>query len=103
MDDFQISASLYAIFGMAVVTLLTRVVGYWAIGKFSVSGRLKIALEVMPGAVLLSIVVPTAFATGWPEAVAAILTALLALRVPLLAAISGGVLMVVALRYTMIL
>jgi len=98
MIDLQSWAVELTIFGMAIVTLLTRVFGYWAIGKLTVSGRLKIALEVMPGAVLLSIVAPTAFASGSAEAIAAVMTALLALRAPLLVAIMGGVLIVVALR-----
>ncbi len=98
MIDMTIWATELTIIGMAIVTVLTRITGYWAIGKFQVTGRLKIALEVMPGTVLLSIVVPTAFATGPAEAIAAVITAGIALRAPLLVAIMGGVVSVVLLR-----
>ena len=102
MIDLNSWAVELTIIGMGVVTLITRVAGYWAIGKFTVNGRLKIALEVMPGAVLLSIVVPAAFATGPAEAIAALITAALALRAPLLVAITGGVLSVVILRFVLL-
>ncbi len=97
--NINLWASEITILGMAVVTFMTRASGYWFISKFTVSGRLKIALEVMPGAVLLSIVVPTALTSGIAEVIATIITMVLALRAPLLVAITGGVLSVVLLRF----
>lgn len=84
--------------GMAVVTALTRFAGYWAIGHFAIRGRVAAALEAMPAAVLVSIITPTALATGVAETIAVGVTVLLAMRVPTLAAVAGGVATVVALR-----
>ena len=49
-------------------------------------------------AVLTAVIAPTALATGPAETIAAAITALAALRLPLLAVIAVGVVSVVALR-----
>ncbi|WP_259782696.1 AzlD family protein [Aestuariispira ectoiniformans] len=90
---------ILTILGMAAVTALTRYSGYWLMGRFAIKGRLAGALEAVPGAVLIAIITPTALDSGPAEAIAAIVTVILALRVPTLAAIAGGVGTVVALRY----
>jgi len=90
--------TLTAIAGMALATWLTRYLGYWLVRRATVSGRLATALEAVPGAILVAIVVPKALATGPAETAAAALTVLLALRLPLLAAVAGGCLGVVLLR-----
>ena len=87
------------IVGMAAVTALTRFAGYWAIGHFAIRGRVAAALEAMPAAVLVSIITPTALATGAAETIAVVVTVLLALRLPTLVAVAGGVAMVVLLRH----
>lgn len=87
------------ILGMAAVTALTRFSGYWLMGRFAIKGRLAGALEAVPGAVLIAIITPTALASGPAEAIATLVTIVLALRVPTLVAIAGGVGTVVALRY----
>jgi branched chain amino acid efflux pump len=87
-----------AIAGMALATWLTRFAGYWLIRRTTVTGRLAGALEAVPGAVLTAIIAPMAFATGAAESGAALLTVLLALRLPLIVAVAGGCLAVVALR-----
>jgi uncharacterized membrane protein len=87
-----------AIAGMAIATYFTRFIGYWLVRHRSVSGRLAGALEAVPGAVLTSIIAPMVLATGPAETAAAVLTVLLALRLPLIAAVAGGCLAVVALR-----
>ena len=97
--DINLWAVEITILGMAMVTFMTRVSGYWLISKFTLSGRVKVALEVMPGAVLLSIVAPIALTSGIAEAIATVVTMVLALRAPLLVAITGGVLSVVLLRF----
>lgn len=89
---------LAAIAGMAVATYLTRFMGYWLVRHRSVSGRLAGALEAVPGAVLTAIIAPMVFATGPAETAAAALTVLLALRLPLIVAVAGGCIAVVALR-----
>lgn len=87
-----------AIAGMAIATYFTRFIGYWLVRRTTVSGRLAGALEAMPGAVLTSIIAPMAFATGAAESGAALLTVLLALRLPLVVAVAGGCVAVVVLR-----
>jgi len=87
-----------AILGMAVATWITRFAGYWLVRRTTVSGRLKSALDAVPGAILVAIIAPKALATGPAETAAAALTVLLALRLPLIVAVAGGCLGVVLLR-----
>ena len=89
---------LAAIAAMAVATYATRIFGYWLVRRRAVGGRLAGALEAVPGSVLTAIIAPMAFATGAAESAAALLTVLLALRLPLIVAVAGGCLAVVALR-----
>lgn len=90
--------TLAAIAGMALATWLTRFAGYWLVRRATVSGRLAAALEAVPGAILMAIITPKALATGPAETAAAVVTVLLALRLPLLVAVAGGCLAVVLLR-----
>jgi uncharacterized membrane protein len=60
--------------------------------------RVEAALDAVPAAVMTAIVAPLAFATGAAEAVAAIVTAIASLRLPILGALVIGVGTVVALR-----
>lgn len=87
-----------AIAAMAASTYATRVFGYWLVRRTTVSGRLAAALEAVPGAILTAIVAPMALATGPAESGAALVTLLLALRLPLIVAVAGGCLAVVGLR-----
>jgi uncharacterized membrane protein len=87
-----------AILAMALATWFTRYVGYWMVRRTTVSGRLASALEAVPGAILVAIIAPKVFATGAAESAAAVLTVLLAIRLPLIVAVAGGCLAVVAMR-----
>ena len=98
-DLLQLDPLVFAaIAAMALSTYATRVFGYWLVRRTTVSGRLAGALEAVPGAVLTAIIAPMAFATGLAESGAALLTVLLALRLPLIPAVAGGCLAVVGLR-----
>lgn len=98
-DPFHLDPGvLAAIVAMAVATYATRFFGYWLVRHRTVGGRLAGALEAVPGAVLTAIIAPMAFATGAAESAAALLTVLLALRLPLIVAVTGGCLAVVGLR-----
>ncbi|WP_193366980.1 AzlD family protein [Pelagibius marinus] len=90
--------SLAAILAMAASTYFTRIFGYWLVRRTTVGGRMASALEAVPGAILTAIIAPMAFATGPAESGAALITVLLALRLPLIVAVAGGCLAVVALR-----
>jgi len=88
--------TLAAILAMAAVTYLTRIAGIFLVGRLS--GRAKAAFDAIPPAVLVSVIAPTALATGWPETLAAFAAAAVATRLPLLATMAVGVASVVLLR-----
>ena len=92
------ATTLFTILGMALVTYATRVAGPVFADRLALSGRAKAAFDAIPPAVLIAVIAPTALATGWPETLAAVVTAIAALRLPLLATIAVGVAAVVALR-----
>ncbi len=87
-----------AIVAMAAVTYATRVAGLLLAGRLALSGRAKAAFDAIPPAVLVSVIAPSALATGWPETMAAAITVLAAMRLPLLATIAVGVAAIVLLR-----
>jgi uncharacterized membrane protein len=91
-------ATLVAILAMAAITYLTRIAGLFVAGRLSLRGRAKAAFDAIPPAVLVAVIAPMALATGWRETLAALLTAIVATRLPLLATIATGVLAVVVLR-----
>lgn len=74
------AVTVAAIVGMGLVTYATRAGGIWAIQRVDVSDRAEAALEVLPGAILLSLVVPEVVFGGAPEWVAAIAVLLVAVR-----------------------
>lgn len=90
--------SLLTIAGMAAVTLLMRVGGYWLVRYVRIEGRVAAAMEAMPVAVLTALVVPTVLATGPAESLAAAVTVVAAWRLPLILAVFVGTGAVVALR-----
>jgi uncharacterized membrane protein len=56
---------LYAIAAMALVTVLLRVGGYWIIGRFALTQRLRRGLEALPVAISAASIAPLAL-TGGP-------------------------------------
>ena len=90
--------ALLTFLGMLAVTYGARTGGYWFVQRFDVGPRLKAGLEAVPLAVLTTIIAPTVLATGPAESLAALATLLLAWRLPVLAAVLGGILTVVLLR-----
>lgn len=87
-----------AIAAMAIVTWLTRVTGLWMVRFIPLTGRAAAALEAVPAAVLMSVIAPTVFLTGPAEALAAAITLVAAMRLPLIVAVVCGVAAVVGLR-----
>ena len=91
--------TLLTILGMALVTYATRVTGLWLLGRMQPSARLERWLRHIPGAVLVSIVVPMAAAGGPAEWLALAATAFTAVRTrSMLAAMIVGVAVVVLAR-----
>jgi uncharacterized membrane protein len=92
------TTTLLAILAMAIVTYLTRIAGLFVADRLVLTGRAKAAFDAIPPAVLVAVIAPTALTTGWAEAVAAAITAVVAFRLPLLGTVAVGVIAVVVLR-----
>lgn len=90
--------TLVTIILMALVTYATRIGGVFLADRLALEGRAKAAFDAIPPAVLTAVIAPTALATGWPETLAAVVTVVAAMRLPLLATIAIGVAAVVLLR-----
>jgi uncharacterized membrane protein len=92
------TTTVLAILAMAAVTYVTRIAGLFVADRLVLTGRAKAAFDAIPPAVLVAVIAPTALTTGWAEAIAAVITAIAAFRLPLLATVAVGVVSVVALR-----
>ncbi|QRM54865.1 AzlD domain-containing protein [Sinorhizobium sp. BG8] len=90
--------TLLAILAMAVATMMMRLAGLVLVRHVALGDRGRKAIESIPPAVLISVVAPTALATGLVETIGCAITALAALRLPMLAAAALGVVSVAALR-----
>lgn len=91
-------ATLIAILAMGCATYATRLAGLVVVRYIPVRGRMRAALEAVPAAVLMAVIAPVAVATGPAETIAAAITALAALRLPLVPVVALGVGSVVLLR-----
>lgn len=91
-------AALAAILAMAAATIFTRLAGLFLPAAALRHPRARAAFEAVPAAVLAALIAPTVLATGWPETAAAALTALAALRLPMIAVVAIGVVAAAALR-----
>ncbi|MFC7081234.1 AzlD family protein [Halorussus caseinilyticus] len=87
------------IVGMAAVTYVTRIGGFWMVGQFDLSDRFHAWLEYIPGAVLVSLVAPSVAKGGPAEAGAALAALVVSIRTGnILFAMLAGIGVVVALR-----
>lgn len=91
-------ATLATIFAMMAATVFTRFSGAFLVRRLNLGVGAEKALATVPPAVLMAVVAPTAFATGWPETVGCLVVALAALRLSLLPAAALGVVSVSLLR-----
>jgi uncharacterized membrane protein len=82
---------LGAIFAMAVATYATRALGFWLMARVPLTARLRRMLETLPGAVVVSAVLPIVVRDGLPAALAIVAAGgvMLAWRKDLLAVITG--------------
>ena len=92
-------ATLAVIAGMAIVTYINRLSGLVLVRFVRPEGRTKAALDALPAAILMAVIAPMVLTEGPAESLAAVVTAVAALRLPLLAAVVIGVASVVALRH----
>ena len=75
MNDALPYGSLIAILTMALATYLTRVSGYWLMGHIPMTRRVRRGLEVLPGAILASIIVPIVAKAGIVAVIAVLVAA----------------------------
>lgn len=90
--------TLLAIVAMAIATVATRIGGLVLIRFVTIGEAQRRALEAIPPAVLMAVIAPAALVTGPAETIATVVTALVAMRLPLLAAVAAGVVTVAILR-----
>ena len=90
--------ALLAIVGMGIATSLPRLSGFYLLRGLNVTGPMKAALDALPPAVLMAVIAPTAFATGWAETLACAAAVIAASRLPMLASVVIGVATVALLR-----
>lgn len=87
------------ILGMAVVTYATKAGGLWLLGKVDIRERTEVALEALPGAIIVAIIVPELAGGGPAEWTAAAVAAIVAVRTDnLLVALGSAIGVVVVLR-----
>lgn len=91
-------ATLAAILAMAGATAMTRLAGLVVLKFATLTPRARRMLDAIPPAVMVAVVTPTALATGPAESLACAVTALAALRLPMLAAATAGVATVALMR-----
>lgn len=94
--------TLLTIVTMAVVTYLTRIIGYLALRNRTLSIRAKAVLETVPGCVLISVIAP-AFVSDHPaNLVALAITVLAAMRFSILPTVLIGIASTGVLRHLML-
>jgi uncharacterized membrane protein len=74
------TTSVLTILGMALVTYMTRAGGLWLMGRVASTPRVEAWLKHIPGAVLVSLVAPTALTSGPAESISVLATGLVAIR-----------------------
>jgi uncharacterized membrane protein len=76
---------------LGVATYAMRIGGYLVLSRFErLDPRVEAALEAVPAAVLTALVAPVALATGLAETIAAAVTVVAALRLPILPTLLVG-------------
>ncbi len=89
--------TVLAITAMAVATYATRIGGILLGGYLPKTGRVRQPLDALPAAVLTAVIAPAVLA-GSAEMIAAALTLLAALRLPMIVAVLIGIGSVAILR-----
>lgn len=90
--------TVLTILGMGFVTYLTRVGGDLLMRNRELGPRMTAAMNAVPPAILTAVIAPSVLAAGPAEAVAGLVTAFAAFRLPLMGTILVGVASIVVLR-----
>ena len=94
-----ISVNVWIILAGAAATYATRIGGHLILSRFErIHPRAEAALNAVPAAVLTTLFAPAAVFNGPAEALAMAAAILIGFRVPMLATVFLGTLIVVALR-----
>ncbi len=88
-----------AILAMVAATYLTRVGGFWLMGRIPLTPRVRRMLDALPGSIVAAIVLPIVVRTGLPAAVGiAAVIGLMVVRRNEFLAIFGGLAAVALVR-----
>lgn len=66
---------LVAVLAMTLVTYALRAGGYWVMGRITLTPRVRRALESLPGAIIVSTILPIALKGGVPVAICLVVSA----------------------------
>lgn len=83
--------AVLTIVAMAIVTYLTRIVGYAVLRNRTLSPRAKAVMEAVPGCVLISVIAPAFVSDNPANLLALAITLLAAMRFSLLPTVLIGV------------
>jgi uncharacterized membrane protein len=86
---------------MTLVVYLTRITGYWLIGRFVIGPQLRRMLDSLPGAIIAATVAPS-LVNGGPRAIlalAATLTVMIVIRKDFAAVVAGAAVAAAAFAY----
>src|SRR5436305_14859888 len=75
MNETLAHGALIGILAMAMVTLMTRIAGYWLMGRIPLTRRVRRSLEVLPGAIMAATIVPIVAKIGPVGLIAVIVAA----------------------------
>lgn len=100
MSELSLSPAVVAVIvGMTLATYVTKAGGFWVLTRLSVSDRVEAGLDVLPGAIIVSILGPELLAAGPAEWGAGAVVLVVMVRTEnVLLALLGGLAAVLALR-----
>ena len=91
--------AIVLILALGLATYGTRIAGHLVLSRFKrLSPRVEAALDAVPIAVITALVTPAVLASGWADAIAAVITVVAALRLPILPTLVIGAATVSVLR-----
>ncbi len=91
--------NLWPLLGMAVVTYLTRIVGYALLRNRTLSPAAQAVLEAVPGCVLISVIAPAFVSDSPANLLALAITLAAAMRFSLLPTVLIGIVATGVLRH----
>lgn len=86
---------------MTITVYLTRITGYWLIGRFVIGPRLRRMLDALPGAIIAATVAPS-LVQGGPRAILALtatLVVMIVVRKDFFAVVTGVAVAAAAFAY----